>query len=255
MLPISLIHQMSPGLVPRREVSWHSRSKPPFIQDAFDFQHPIMPSHIPSLRFIILTRLQHVVTALLFSALGALPLSAITLDEVVGTWKRADSSLMEFSPDGTVLSNGGPIGRWERLPDSKQPIIRLSGVPGYSFLQLAANKRTITVKQFGSGATSTLERKYDGQTINPDVPAERAAYQMERTDLESLINKSQELLRTARREAYEEWNKYNVARLHRRSASRQPALNKDAEVKKLESRLSELNQRLSLLNSLMSQLR
>jgi len=214
-----------------------------------------MPSFILSLGSISHPGLRFTLAILLFSALGTLPLAALTLDEVVGTWKKTDGTLLEFAPDGVIHSSGSPIGKWERLPDSKQPIIRMNGVPGYSFLQLAANKRTIMVKQFGSSSTSTLERKYDGPTINPDVPAERAAYQMEKAEIESLINQSNERLRTARREAYEEWNNYNLARLRRRSASRQTALNKDAEVKKLESSLSELRQRHIQLLSMMSQLR
>jgi hypothetical protein len=63
-----------------------------------------------------------------------LPSAALAdTEDIVGTWRKPDQSLVEFKPDGSVTAGGAAVGRWERLRDSSKYVLRFNGASPRSF--------------------------------------------------------------------------------------------------------------------------
>ncbi len=181
----------------------------------------------------------------LMLALLSLSWEAAALDEIVGTWEKSDSTLLEFKADGSIFQHNALIGRWMR---DKTPVMKLIGAKNSSTIQLQNHQRTMTVWQTSSGVGATLKRRDDGPTFNPDVPDQRAAQKLERVDLQAEIEGMILRLERVKKEAADLWREYHEARDQGRSTSRQvKARQKDSEASGLERSLVEKRKRIELL--------
>lgn len=202
----------------------------------------------PDHRSLLPLSLSRILTVALFSVLWGAGVVAAPLDEVVGTWEKSDSTLLEFKADGTIFSRGAPIGRWMRESSSKQAVFKLSGAEAACSIHLAYYQRTMTVRQMNSKVTATLKRVDEGPTLNPDVPNVRKALQLEHVDVKAEIEETILRLDRAKTEAADLWREYEEARAMGRSTNRKSkAASKDSEVQGLERRLVEKRKRLALL--------
>lgn len=164
---------------------------------------------------------------------------------VVGTWRKPDQSLVEFKPDGSVMAGETPLGRWERLRDSSKFIVRFKGALGYHEVRTGRYHRQLFVTPPSTGVSVILERVDGGPTVNPDVPTEHQALEMEYDDTVTSIERTSAALSAALAAAAEARQRHVEARLMGRVSGWIPiAQKKEAEAKGLESSLN--GQRASL---------
>ena len=171
---------------------------------------------------------------------------AIT-DDIVGTWRKPDKSLVEFKTDGSVSTNAAPIGKWEHLRDSQKYVLRFNGasVRDFYYVTTGKYKRQITLELPSNGSRSKLDRVDEGPTVNPDVPDAHAALELEYQDAVASISRTAEALGRAQAEAAEAWQKHYHARSIGRISGWIPvARQKEAAAKGLEGSL--ISQRESL---------
>lgn len=170
--------------------------------------------------------------------------------DIVGTWRKSDQSLVEFKPDGSVMTGPAPIGRWERLRDSPKYVLRFSGASFREFYYVTTgrHKRQLTLELPSRGIRTNLDRVDDGPTINPDAPDEREALEMDYTESVASIARTSEALGRAQAEAAEAWQKHYYARSIGRISGWIPiAQRKEAEAKGLESSLHHQRESLKKL--------
>ncbi len=174
------------------------------------------------------------------------PVSA-GLEEIIGTWKRADGSMVEFRPDGTIFTNDTQVGTWQKLRDSRQYTVRMNGAIGYHFqTSLGSYQRTLTLRHSGNGHRSTVDRIDNGPVKNPDVPDEHEALEMEFTDLEKNIQSGSARAGQLFAEAAEARQKHEIARLMGRISAWIPvAQKKEAEAKAVQAGVDSAKGRLA----------
>ena len=178
----------------------------------------------------------------------ATPASA-ALEEIIGTWKRADGSIVEFRPDGTIFTKDTQFGTWQKLRESRQYVVRMNGAVGYYFqTTLGSYQRKLTMRHSGNGNGATIDRIDNGPVQNPDVPDERAAQDLEFTDLENSIISGSARAGQLYAEAAEARQKHEIARaLGKISAWIPVAQKKEAEAKAVEAGVESAKRRLAAL--------
>ncbi len=170
-------------------------------------------------------------------------------EEIVGTWRRADMSIVEFKTDGIVATEAGNVGKWERLGHSAKYLLRFTGAKDQYFVTVGSYKRLLTMEQQFSSIRTTLERVDNGPTQNFDVPDQKGALEMEKTDLQTEIDRISVDLPFARQEATQLWRDYEVSRALRRATGLQvQAKEKDAQIRSMEHRLTQLRRRIEAVN-------
>ena len=173
------------------------------------------------------------------------------MEEIIGTWRRADNSLVEFRLEGGVFSKDVQIGFWQKLRDSQQYTLRINGAIGYYFKTRVTNyQRALTMEHSSTGRQTTIDRVDDGPTVNPDVPDEHEAMELEFSDLEIGIENGLELLSKVEREAAEARQKHAYARaIGRISAWIPVAQKKEAEAKTIAAGIKTQKRRLAVLET------
>lgn len=203
--------------------------------------HPMSPrsSHSPTVRVCpavhSLALVIHAMILLGSAAMAATP-------DIVGTWRKSDRSIVEFKPDGSVMTGTAPVGRWERLRDSPKYVLRFNGASTREFYYVTTgrHKRQLTLELPSIGTRTNLDRVDNGPTINPDAPDEREAMELEYTEALASIARTSEALGRAQAEAAEAWQKHYYARSIGRISGWIPiAQRKEAEAKGLESSLHQ----------------
>ena len=66
---------------------------------------------------------------------------------IVGTWRRADMSLVEFKTDGIVATEAGIVGKWERLGNAPKYLLRFTGAKDHYYVTVGGYKRLLTMEQ------------------------------------------------------------------------------------------------------------
>lgn len=177
--------------------------------------------------------------------------SLAALEEIIGSWRRADNSIVEFRPDGSVFSKDTQIGTWQKLKDSRQYTLRINGAIGYYFKTwISEYQRKLTMQHSSTGTKTTIDRVDDGPTANPDVPDEKGAMELEFTDLETGIENAYERLSKAQAEAAEARQKHEYARAIGRISGWIPiAQKKEAEANGIAAGIKTQKRRLAILES------
>jgi hypothetical protein len=104
-------------------------------------------------------------------------------------------------------------------------------------------------QQFSSIRT-TLERVDNGPTQNFDVPDQKGALQMEKTDVQTEMDRISVDLPFVRQEATQLWKDYEDSRALRRATGIQvQAREKDSKVRDMEHRLTLLRRRIEAINA------
>ena len=190
----------------------------------------------------------HRLLLLLSLVLLASPASA-ALEEIIGTWRRPDNSVVEFRPDGTIFTKDAQVGIWQKPRDYRYYIVRMNGAIGYFFeTNVGSYQRKLTMKHSSTGVATTIDRIDNGPVQNPDVPDERMAMELEFVDLESSIERGQARLAELLAEAAEARQKHVIARsLGKISAWIPVAQKKEAEAKGMESSVNGQRDRLRKL--------
>lgn len=179
-----------------------------------------------------------------------------TTEDIVGSWRRPDNSVVEFRSDGAVAVEFGIIGKWERLRDSPRFVLRFTGARDFYYVTVGGYKRVMTMELQSRGTRTVLERVDNGPTQNFDAPDEKTALEMEKLDLQAEIERASIDLASARKEAAVLWDRYYEARrLGRATGMNMPAQQKDAEIKRMELRLVETRKRMALITSRLGSLR
>ncbi len=189
---------------------------------------------------------------LALATLYLLPSPALAaLEEVIGSWRRADNSIVEFRPDGRVFSKDTQIGTWQKLKDSRQYTLRINGAIGYYFKTwISEYQRKLTMQHSSTGTKSTIDRVDDGPTVNPDVPDEKGAMELEFTDLEISLEKAYERLSKVQTEAAEARQKHVYARAIGRISAWLPiAQQKEAEANNIAAGIKTQKRRLTILET------
>ncbi|MBK8038453.1 MAG: hypothetical protein IPK22_15180 [Verrucomicrobiaceae bacterium] len=182
----------------------------------------------------------------------ASPASA-ALEEIIGTWKRADGSIVEFRPDGTIFTKDAQVGTWQKLRESRQYVVRMNGAVGYYFqTTLGSYQRKLTMRHSGNGNGVTIDRIDNGPVQNPDVPDERAAQELEFTDLENRIESLSARVGQLYAEAAEARQKHEIARALGKISGWIPvAQKKEQEAKAAEAGLNAAKSRLAALEKVL----
>jgi len=192
-------------------------------------------------------------TALLaLVTLCLLPGSALAaVEEIIGSWRRADLSIVEFRPDGSVFSKDTQIGTWQKLKDSRQYTLRINGALGYYFKAwISEYQRKLTMQHSSTGTKTTIDRVDDGPTANPDVPDEKEAMELEFADLETGIENAYERLSKVQAEAAEARQKHDYARAIGRISAWLPiAQQKEAEANNISAGIKTQKRRLAVLET------
>ena len=187
---------------------------------------------------------------LLLFTLCFLASPAYAMEEIIGTWRRSDNSLVEFRPDGSVVADTGSVGRWEKLRDSAKYVLRFTGARDFYYVTLGGYQRKLSMKLNSNGTGPTIDRVDDGPTTNPDVPDERAAMELEFTDLENGIESSYARLAQVQAEAAEYRLKHEIARSLGKISGWIPlAQKKEAEAKGIEAGINGQKRRLAELET------
>ncbi|WP_395739167.1 hypothetical protein [Prosthecobacter sp.] len=208
------------------------------------------PSHrLPptAARLAPIVRLAIIIQALLILSSAA---AKAATEDIVGTWRKPDQSLVEFKPDGSVTAESVPIARWERLSGSTRYVLRFNGANPRSFYYVTTGryKRQLTLELPSNGSRTSLDRVDAGPTVNPDVPDERAALEMEFDELVASIARTSDALGRALAEAAEAWQKHYYARSIGRISGWIPvAQKKEAEARGLEGSLKHQRESLGKL--------
>lgn len=178
----------------------------------------------------------------------ATPASA-ALEEIIGTWWHSDGSISEFRPDGTIFKKEAQVGTWQKLRDSRQYVVRMTGAVGYHFqTTLSGYQRKLSMRHSGNGNSTTIDRIDNGPVQNPDVPKERQAMKLEFTDLENSIVSNSARSRKLYAEAAEARQKHRIARnLGKISGWIPVAQKKEAEAKAVEAGVESDKRRLATL--------
>lgn len=173
------------------------------------------------------------------------------LEEIIGTWKRADGSIVEFRPDGTIFTKDAQFGTWQKLRDSRQYVVRPASAAGYYFqTSLSGYQRKLTMRHSGNGNGTTIDRIDNGPVQNPDVPNEQQAMELEFTDLENSIVSGSARAGQLYAEAAEARQKHEIARaLGKISAWIPVAQKKEAEAKAVEAGVESAKNRLTALEA------
>ncbi len=171
------------------------------------------------------------------------------LEEIIGTWKRADGSIVEFRPDGTIFTKDTQFGTWQKLRDSRQYVVRPASAVGYYFqTTLSGYQRKLSMRHSGNGNGTTIDRIDNGPVQNPDVPNEQQAMELEFTDLENSIISGSARAGQLYAEAAEARQKHEIARaLGKISAWTPVAQKKEAEAKAVEAGVESAKRRLAAL--------
>jgi hypothetical protein len=202
-----------------------------------------MKTHVSTLKTAALLTL----ATLCFLASPALA----AMEEVIGSWRRADNSIVEFRPDGSVFSKDTQIGTWQKLKDSRQYTLRINGAMGYYFKTWVSEyQRKLTMQHSSTGTKTTIDRVDNGPTANPDVPDEKAAMELEFTDLEISIESAYERLSKVQAEAAEARQKHEYARAIGRISAWLPiAQKKEAEANNIAAGIKTQKRRLTILET------
>ena len=189
---------------------------------------------------------------LLSLVLLASPASA-ALEEIIGTWKRADGSIVEFRPDSTIFTKDAQVGTWQKLRESRQYVVRMNGAVGYYFqTTLGSYQRKLTMRHSGNGNGATIDRIDNGPVQNPDVPDERAAQELEFTDLENHIESLSARAAQLWAEAAEARQKHEIARALGKISGWIPvAQKKEQEAKAAEAGINGAKSRLAALEKVL----
>lgn len=194
------------------------------------------------------TVLNRLLLTLCLSIFTVSPLFA-GLEEIIGTWKRTDGSIVEFRPDGTIFTKDVQFGTWQRLRESRQYVVRPASAVGYYFqTTLSGYQRKLTMRHSGNGNGTTIDRIDNGPVQNPDVPDERAAQELEFTDLENSIVSGSTRAGQLYAEAAEARQKHEIARALGKISGWIPvAQKKEAEAKAVEAGVESSKRRLAAL--------
>lgn len=101
-------------------------------------------------------------------------------DPIVGTWKRSNNVTFEIKPDGTISVDGAAIGSWSRRND-QQYLLRWKGDVKLYTARLEAHDSKLSAGT-ATGPRGTVERVYNGPTVNPDVADQQTARRLEAAD-------------------------------------------------------------------------
>lgn len=199
--------------------------------------HPEKPLHMRPLLIL----LAHAIVFLSTTARAG-------TESIIGTWRRADESLVEFRPDGSVTSGPTTIGRWERLRDSPRYVLRFTGALGYHDVTTIRYHRQLDVKAPGTGKSIFLDRVDNGPTTNPDAPTEWAALEMEYTDATAALATTQERHSKAVAAAAEARQKHEIARAQGRVSGWIPIAQRyEGEAKWLEASMNTQAEKIKTL--------
>lgn len=174
----------------------------------------------------------------------------VAMEEIIGSWQRSDKSIVEFRPDGKVYINDAQVGTWQKLADSSQFNVFINGKNNYYFkTRLSSYQRKLTMENSnGTGTETTLDRIDNGPTINPEVPNEKDAMELQFTQLETSIEDAYERLSKVVAEAAEARQRHEYARaLGRVSAHLIKAQQKEAEARNIESAIKHQRRSLATL--------
>lgn len=187
-----------------------------------------------------------VLPALFVQLLLWLPASAkAATEDIVGTWRKPDQSIVEFKPDGSVTAGVAQLGRWERLRDSKKYVLRFTGALNFYYVTTGRYQRQLTLELPSRGTRTHLDRIDNGPTINPDVPDERTALELEFNDAVASIERTSAALSRAQTEAAEARQNHVIARSLGKISGWIPiAQKKEAEAAGLERSLKGQQDRL-----------
>lgn len=182
----------------------------------------------------------------------ATPASA-ALEEIIGTWKRADGSIVEFRPDGTIFTKDAQVGTWQKQRESRQYNVRMNGAVGYYYqTTLGSYQRKLSMRHSSTGTSTALDRIDNGPVQNPDVPDERAAQELEFTDLENRVESLSASVSQLYAEAAEARQKHVIARsLGKISGWIPVAQKKEQEAKAAEAGLNAAKSRLAALEKVL----
>lgn len=105
------------------------------------------------------------------------------MDPIVGTWRKSDNAAIEIKPDGAVYFEGQAVGSWMRKTlggavQDRQYYLRWNGDVRLYSARLESHDRRLTATS-AKGASGSGERIYNGPTINPDVPDEQTARELD----------------------------------------------------------------------------
>jgi len=172
---------------------------------------------------------------------------------LVGTWQKADKSLVEFKLDGTITANGNLVAKWQVWPQSGNRdlyIVRFANQLTNFKTFVARYQRQLTLEHPGTCNRTLLERVDNGPTLNPDVPDARTALNMERADTERSIEETALNLEATKREAAEAYQRHYDARaIGRISAHLGKAKALEASAASMERSLINLRYKLADLGS------
>lgn len=199
--------------------------------------HPEKPLHMRP--FLIL--LAHAIVFLSTTARAG-------TESIIGTWRRADESLVEFRPDGSVTSGPSTIGKWERQRDSSQYVLRFTGALGYHYVTTARYHRQLDVKSPSTGKSIFLDRIDNGPTTNPDVPTEWNALELEYADALAALSTAQASHSKAVAAAAEARQKHEIARAQGRISGWIPIAQRyEGEAKWLEASIKTQTEKIKTL--------
>ncbi len=178
------------------------------------------------------------------------------LERIVGTWRKRDNSMVEFKTDQTIVAEDKVIGKWRLWPDSGHAHLYIVTFQGNVIQYKAAvdrYQRNLNLAHPGTNYAIVLARVDGGPTVNPDVPTETVALNMERRDLQNAIEASEASFLKTKNEAAEEWQRHFAARAagkisgHSAIAQKkdQEALLIGGSLKNLRSHLESVEQKLA----------
>lgn len=133
-----------------------------------------------------------------------------TLDPI-GTWRYSDTVQLEIRPDGTILSNSKPAGKWTQRDNKAEYFIVLNDRSEH-IGTVDKYKRILRTESRARGVGKSMERIDNGPTRNPDAPDQPTAWKMECRDLETDIKSMEVKLAAATAEAADLWQKHHAAR-------------------------------------------
>jgi hypothetical protein len=173
--------------------------------------------------------------------------------DIVGTWAYAGTVQLEFKPDGKIFSNSKPNGTWSQRDNKTEYLVALSDGSKH-IASLDKYKRSLTTTGRSRGEKRTMQRIDNGLTVNPDVPDQRAGWQMECADLETTIEKSQGEVEHYTRKASELWQRHSAARaIGRISSWNVEARRAEATARSCQRAIEKNQGRIAELNALLSQ--
>lgn len=132
-------------------------------------------------------KLIEIIRCLLVTVLAATAVSASAqIDPIVGTWRKSNNSAIEIKPDGAVYADGQAVGSWMKKTtggavQDRQYYLRWNGDVRLYSARLESHDRRLTATT-AKGASGSVERIYNGPTVNPDVPDEQSARKLDAAD-------------------------------------------------------------------------